>query len=357
MTGGWLDDAPIDRSEHELADWELLTDSLVGAWRRRPDQRRRVAPRDREHAGRVVTNGPRTTSAGCSRRDDPDREGRILARRARRGASAREVRGSASGCGCGPGARRPPPHARLRRREDRTVERVHGAFTNPETRAYGEDGPPRIRCISSGSISWIVRATTAGRRRDRMYVDVFEHWLEEGCVSEHDHDDHDHPHAPVTDGDEPPAAARARALEELLVEKGVLVSREDAREGIDWLVSRTPADGARLVARAWVDPDFKGRLLADARCGRARARPRPGPVARAWSPSRTPTPSITWSCARCAPAIRGRCSGRRRRGTRAFPTGRARSRIRAACSASSGSSSTTTSSCGCWTRLPTSAIS
>ena len=29
--GGWPDDAPIDRSEHELADWELLTDALVGA--------------------------------------------------------------------------------------------------------------------------------------------------------------------------------------------------------------------------------------------------------------------------------------------------------------------------------------
>jgi nitrile hydratase subunit beta len=29
--GGWPDDAPIDRSEHQLADWELLTDALVGA--------------------------------------------------------------------------------------------------------------------------------------------------------------------------------------------------------------------------------------------------------------------------------------------------------------------------------------
>jgi nitrile hydratase subunit beta len=28
--GGWPTDAPIDRSEHELADWELLTDALVG---------------------------------------------------------------------------------------------------------------------------------------------------------------------------------------------------------------------------------------------------------------------------------------------------------------------------------------
>jgi nitrile hydratase len=76
--------------------------------------------------------------------------------------------------------------------------------------------------------------------------------------------DHDHDHAPITNGDEPAAAARARVLEELLVEKGV-ISREDVRARIDQLVSRTPADGARLVARAWVDPDFKQRLLADAR--------------------------------------------------------------------------------------------
>jgi nitrile hydratase len=29
--GGWPTDAPIDRTEHELADWELLTDALVSA--------------------------------------------------------------------------------------------------------------------------------------------------------------------------------------------------------------------------------------------------------------------------------------------------------------------------------------
>jgi len=79
---------------------------------------------------------------------------------------------------------------------------------------------------------------------------------------------HDHPHEPIGHDEEPPAAARARALEELLVEKGV-VTREEIRRGIDWLVSRSPADGARLVARAWADPKFKGRLLADARAAAA----------------------------------------------------------------------------------------
>ena len=75
---------------------------------------------------------------------------------------------------------------------------------------------------------------------------------------------HDHLHDPVTTADEPPAAARVRALEQLLVEKGVL-DRGELRVRIDQLVSRTPADGARLVARAWVDDHFKQRLLADAR--------------------------------------------------------------------------------------------
>ena len=87
---------------------------------------------------------------------------------------------------------------------------------------------------------------------------------------------HDHSHEPITGGAEPAAAARVRALEELLVEKGV-VSREDVRQRIDWLVSRSPADGARLVARAWVDPEFKQRLLEDARAAALELGLDPGP--------------------------------------------------------------------------------
>ena len=90
-------------------------------------------------------------------------------------------------------------------------------------------------------------------------------------MSEHDHD-----HTPITNGSEPAAARRARALEELLVEKRVL-RPEDIRAGIDWLVSRTPADGARLVARAWVDAEFKQRLLADARSAALELGLDPGP--------------------------------------------------------------------------------
>jgi nitrile hydratase alpha subunit len=92
-------------------------------------------------------------------------------------------------------------------------------------------------------------------------------------VSDHDHD---HDHDPITGADEPAAAARARSLEELLVERG-LIDRGEVRKRIDSLVSRTPADGARLVARAWIDPEFKERLLADARAAALELGLDPGP--------------------------------------------------------------------------------
>ncbi len=57
-------------------------------------------------------------------------------------------------------------------------------------------------------------------------------------------------------------ARRIRAMEELLIEKGVL-TKEDVRRQIEYMEARTPANGARLVARAWVDPAFKARLLSD----------------------------------------------------------------------------------------------
>jgi len=75
-------------------------------------------------------------------------------------------------------------------------------------------------------------------------------------MSEHD-DDHHHP-APLSS-----VEVRARALEELLKEKGLI------QEGfIDAVVSAYendigPMNGARVVARAWVDPAYKARLLAN----------------------------------------------------------------------------------------------
>ena len=61
-----------------------------------------------------------------------------------------------------------------------------------------------------------------------------------------------------------PYAARIRAIEALLVEKGVL-TEPDVQDRIAYMESRSPANGARLVARAWADPAFKELLLSDAK--------------------------------------------------------------------------------------------
>ncbi len=53
------------------------------------------------------------------------------------------------------------------------------------------------------------------------------------------------------------------AMREILIEKGILTPAEIARQ-IDEMDSRSPANGAAVVARAWVDPDFRHRLLNDA---------------------------------------------------------------------------------------------
>ena len=74
---------------------------------------------------------------------------------------------------------------------------------------------------------------------------------------------HDH-HEAVSGGATSPLAARVRAMEALLVEKGVLTEAE-IQDNIAYMDSRSPANGARLVARAWVDEDFKARLLSDAK--------------------------------------------------------------------------------------------
>jgi nitrile hydratase subunit beta len=59
------------------------------------------------------------------------------------------------------------------------VERVHAAFRNPETRAYGGDGLPQLPLYLVGFHRRAVWPEAASGDRDRIYVDVFEHWLEE----------------------------------------------------------------------------------------------------------------------------------------------------------------------------------
>jgi nitrile hydratase alpha subunit len=80
----------------------------------------------------------------------------------------------------------------------------------------------------------------------------------------HDHD-HDHDHAPPQPDDKVHSYYQilGQALKELLIEKGI-VTADEVREAIEKRDSITPARGARIVARAWADPEFKALLMRDA---------------------------------------------------------------------------------------------
>lgn len=60
-----------------------------------------------------------------------------------------------------------------------------------------------------------------------------------------------------------PVAARVRALEERLISAGLIT--DDELDGIltEVFSTASPANGARMVARAWSDPAYAQRLLAD----------------------------------------------------------------------------------------------
>lgn len=88
--------------------------------------------------------------------------------------------------------------------------------------------------------------------------DHHEHHHDHGHGHHHGHD-HDHDHSELS-----PMDARVRALETILVEKGyvdpaaldVLIETYETKVG--------PHNGARVVAKSWVDPAYRARLLKDA---------------------------------------------------------------------------------------------
>jgi nitrile hydratase len=77
-------------------------------------------------------------------------------------------------------------------------------------------------------------------------------------MSDHESDEGKHHPHPLS-----AAALRARAIESLLVEKGLLAT--DAIDRVVEIYEKDvgPLNGARVVARAWCDPGYKRRLLAD----------------------------------------------------------------------------------------------
>jgi nitrile hydratase len=78
-------------------------------------------------------------------------------------------------------------------------------------------------------------------------------------ADDHQHDEHEHSDVPSD------VALRAKALQSLLVEKGIVDQAVLDRfvEEVEHEIG--PHLGARVVAKAWVDPDFRQRLLSDAR--------------------------------------------------------------------------------------------
>lgn len=85
----------------------------------------------------------------------------------------------------------------------------------------------------------------------------------------HDHHDHDHlspsghPYRPDQDHKLTKWQAMEIAMRELLVDKGIVTAAQITAT-VEQMDRRSPADGARVVARAWIDPDYKARLLTDA---------------------------------------------------------------------------------------------
>src|SRR5262245_4533829 len=81
-------------------------------------------------------------------------------------------------------------------------------------------------------------------------------------------DSHDTKEVPQGHGHDHPKhelsyyAKRIYAIRDLLIEKAVITDK-DIQSQVEYQEARSPANGAKLVARAWVDPAFKSRLIGD----------------------------------------------------------------------------------------------
>jgi nitrile hydratase len=77
-------------------------------------------------------------------------------------------------------------------------------------------------------------------------------------------DHHDHPHETLPDAGDKLTYYQAMevAVRELLIDKGIL-SADEVRRQLEDMDGRNAGMGARMVARAWVDPEYKQRMLTD----------------------------------------------------------------------------------------------
>ena len=140
------------------------------------------------------------------------------------------------------------------------VERVCGAFADPEVIAFSKPGEDvqkqnlyRVRFQSAAL--WPEAEASS---MDTVDVEIYESWLAAAAApTAHDHDHEDE--GPYTS-----ARRLADQLLDALVKAGV-VNREDIHKAVERLDAiGTQQEGPRLVARAWVDEGFKRLLLRDA---------------------------------------------------------------------------------------------
>jgi nitrile hydratase len=138
------------------------------------------------------------------------------------------------------------------------------------------------------------------------------------AVPDHDHHSEQHDHSELSD-----IQLRVRALETILTEKGYVDPA-----AIDLLVESYetkigPKNGAHIVARAWIDPDFKAALLKDA-TEAANSLGHVSPVGSHLIAVENTAKPTTSSFAHYARVIRGKCWACRRSGTNRRPIAHAR---------------------------------
>ena len=143
--------------------------------------------------------------------------------------------------------------------------------------------------------------------------------VDEGLAMADDPHSHDHAHGSELSE----MQIRVRALETILTEKGYIdpAALDQIVENVETRIG--PHIGARIVARAWLDAEFKRRLLEDA-SEAVNALAGFDPVAAHLIAVENTPQTQTSSSVRCAPAIRGRCWACRRSGTNRRLTARAR---------------------------------
>ena len=79
-----------------------------------------------------------------------------------------------------------------------------------------------------------------------------------------DHHDHDHPHATLPDAADKLTYYQTMevAVRELLIEKGILTA-DEVRRQVEDMDGRNAGLGGKMVARAWLDKEYKQRMLSD----------------------------------------------------------------------------------------------